>query len=153
MGGDPYSVGIYIYLSGGIVYGRTRSPANSQRLWYNEQRGTLYYVFYFCSGLWCVYIATRTHDCTDNNARDVAVGPLFLGPLSEVYGRTVIIQASNIFFLGRLALLFAGTISNYIDLVWNLACGFARNKSEFIAFRFLSGVGGSAPLAVSSRDS
>ncbi|KAF7979418.1 hypothetical protein HWV62_42544 [Athelia sp. TMB] len=60
-----------------------------------------------------------------------AVGPLFLGPLSEVYGRTVVIQAANLFFL-----------------VWNLACGFAQNKGQLIAFRLLSGIGGSAPLAV-----
>ena len=33
-------------------------------------------------------------------------------------------------------------------LVWNLACGFAQNESQLLAFRFLSGLGGSAPLAV-----
>lgn len=33
-------------------------------------------------------------------------------------------------------------------LVWNTACGFARSKNELIAFRFLAGLGGSAPLAV-----
>ena len=32
--------------------------------------------------------------------------------------------------------------------VWNLACGFARSKNELIAFRFLAGLGGSAPLAI-----
>ncbi|KAJ7593505.1 MFS polyamine transporter [Mycena floridula] len=60
-----------------------------------------------------------------------AIGPLFLGPLSEIYGRTRVLQASNLFYL-----------------VWNLGCGFAQNKEELIAFRFLSGLGGSAPLAV-----
>jgi MFS family permease len=33
-------------------------------------------------------------------------------------------------------------------LVWNTACGFAHSKNELIAFRFLAGLGGSAPLAV-----
>jgi MFS family permease len=33
--------------------------------------------------------------------------------------------------------------------VWNTACGFARSKNELIAFRFLAGLGGSAPLAIS----
>ena len=33
-------------------------------------------------------------------------------------------------------------------LVWNTACGFAQSKNELIAFRFLAGLGGSAPLAV-----
>ena len=61
-----------------------------------------------------------------------AVGPLFLGPLSEIYGRVPVLQVANLFYL-----------------VFNLACGFAQNKGEMIAFRFLSGIGGSAPLAVS----
>jgi len=33
-------------------------------------------------------------------------------------------------------------------VVWNLACGFAQNKSQLMAFRFMSGMGGSAPLAI-----
>jgi multidrug resistance protein len=60
-----------------------------------------------------------------------AVGPLFLGPLSEVYGRAKVIQLSNLFFL-----------------VWNISCGFAQTKGQMMAFRFLSGLGGSAPLAI-----
>ena len=61
-----------------------------------------------------------------------AVGPLILGPLSEIYGRVPVLQLSNLFFL-----------------VFNIACGFSKNKGQMIAFRFLSGLGGSAPLAVS----
>lgn len=34
-----------------------------------------------------------------------AIGPLFLGPLSEIYGRVIVLQLSNLFFLA-----------------WNLAC-------------------------------
>ena len=60
-----------------------------------------------------------------------AVGPLFLGPLSEVFGRVYVLQLSNLFFLA-----------------WNLACGFAQNTPEMIIFRFLAGIGGSAPLAI-----
>ena len=60
-----------------------------------------------------------------------AIGPLFLGPLSELYGRVRVLQISNLFFL-----------------VWNIACGFAQNKGELMAFRFLAGLGGSAPLAI-----
>ncbi|KAL8817229.1 MAG: hypothetical protein Q9223_003896 [Gallowayella weberi] len=60
-----------------------------------------------------------------------AVGPLFLGPLSEVFGRVYVLQISNLFYF-----------------VWNLACGFAQNTPEMIVFRFLSGIGGSAPLAI-----
>lgn len=60
-----------------------------------------------------------------------AFGPLFLGPLSEVYGRTIILQLSNLFFL-----------------VFNIACGVCQSKGQLTVFRFLSGLGGSAPLAV-----
>ncbi|KAF8917458.1 MFS polyamine transporter [Mucidula mucida] len=60
-----------------------------------------------------------------------AIGPLFLGPLSEIYGRSRVIQISNIFFFA-----------------WNLACGFSQSKVQLIVFRFLAGLGGSTPLAV-----
>ncbi|KAH8102278.1 MFS polyamine transporter [Cristinia sonorae] len=60
-----------------------------------------------------------------------AFGPLFLGPLSEIFGRSRVLQLANLWYL-----------------VWNLACGFAQNSGELIAFRFLAGLGGSAPLAV-----
>jgi multidrug resistance protein len=60
-----------------------------------------------------------------------AVGPLFLGPLSEMYGRVPVLQLANAFYL-----------------CFNLGCGFAQNKGQMIAFRFLAGLGGSAPLAI-----
>ncbi|MCJ1274476.1 hypothetical protein MMC21_002272 [Puttea exsequens] len=60
-----------------------------------------------------------------------AIGPLFLGPLSEIYGRVIVLQIANLFYL-----------------VFNIACGASKKKGEMIAFRFLSGLGGSAPLAL-----
>jgi len=60
-----------------------------------------------------------------------AIGPLFMGPLSELYGRVIVLQLSNLFYL-----------------FFNLGCGLARTKGQMIAFRFLSGFGGSAPLAI-----
>jgi|SRR5712672_2529742 len=36
----------------------------------------------------------------------------------------------------------------YYTLVWNTACGFATSKNQLIAFRFLAGLGGSAPLVI-----
>ena len=60
-----------------------------------------------------------------------AIGPLFLGPMSELWGRVPVLQLANLFYL-----------------VFNTAAGFAHNKGEMIAFRFLSGLGGSAPLAI-----
>lgn len=62
-----------------------------------------------------------------------AIGPLFIGPLSEVYGRKHILHASNIWFL-----------------VWNLVCGFANTKQVLIASRFLAGFGASAIYALAS---
>ena len=33
-------------------------------------------------------------------------------------------------------------------IAWNLGCGFVQNKEQLIAFRFLAGLGGSAPLSI-----
>ncbi|KAL7926309.1 major facilitator superfamily domain-containing protein [Trichoderma austrokoningii] len=60
-----------------------------------------------------------------------ALGPLVWGPLSELYGRTVILQVSNLWFL-----------------LFNLGCGLARTEAQMFVFRFLAGIGGSAPLAI-----
>jgi len=60
-----------------------------------------------------------------------AIGPLFLGPLSEMFGRVIILQTSNLLYL-----------------FFNLGCGLAQTKGQLIAFRFLAGLGGSAPLAL-----
>ncbi|KAI0788016.1 MFS polyamine transporter [Fomes fomentarius] len=60
-----------------------------------------------------------------------AVGPLILGPLSELYGRSRVLQLANMWYL-----------------VWNIGCGFAQNEGQLLAFRFLAGLGGSAPLSI-----
>lgn len=60
-----------------------------------------------------------------------AMGPLFLGPLSEIYGRSRVLQLSNLWYLA-----------------WNIGCGFAQSESQLLAFRFLAGIGGSAVLSV-----
>ena len=78
----------------------------------------------------------------------------FLGPLSEIYGRSRVLQLSNLFYLGIwFTFLFTTTVLftvlNFSSIpAWNLGCGFAQNANQLIAFRFLSGIGGSAPLAV-----
>ena len=46
-------------------------------------------------------------------------------------GRQIILQCSNIFFL-----------------VFNIACSQAKTPAQILVFRFLAGLGGSAPLAV-----
>lgn len=60
-----------------------------------------------------------------------ALGPLALGPASELFGRRIVLQLSMLFYIA-----------------FNLGCAFAQNSAELIAFRFLSGLGGSAPLGI-----
>lgn len=54
-----------------------------------------------------------------------AVGPLFMAPLCEIYGRKPILGAANIFFC-----------------VWQIGCALAPNMATLILFRFFAGVGG-----------
>ncbi|OKL57697.1 hypothetical protein UA08_07061 [Talaromyces atroroseus] len=60
-----------------------------------------------------------------------AIGPLFFAPLSEVYGRVLVLQSANMIFL-----------------VFNIACGVCQSKGQMIVFRFFAGLGGSAPLTI-----
>lgn len=60
-----------------------------------------------------------------------ALGPLFLAPLSEIYGRAVVLSISNVFFC-----------------IWFVGVGLAPSLGSLIVFRFLMGVGGSAPLTL-----
>lgn len=59
-----------------------------------------------------------------------AIAPLILAPLSELYGRTWVLHIGNLF-----------------TVAFSLGCAFAPNTSTLIAFRFLSGISGSAPIA------
>lgn len=61
-------------------------------------------------------------------------GPLFLSPMSELYGRVRVTQIANILFI-----------------VFNLACGFVKTPTQLIILRFVSGLGGSATLGVRNR--
>jgi multidrug resistance protein len=56
-----------------------------------------------------------------------AVGPLFLSPMSEIYGRNIVLVTANAFFA-----------------VWLIGCALAPSIDTLIFFRFMSGVGGSA---------
>ncbi|KAI1772226.1 major facilitator superfamily domain-containing protein [Hypoxylon cercidicola] len=60
-----------------------------------------------------------------------AFGPLFIGPLSGIYGRQVVLHGSNVWFL-----------------IWNVVCGFATTKGTLIASRFFAGFGASAIYAL-----
>ncbi|KAL0640682.1 hypothetical protein Q9L58_000353 [Maublancomyces gigas] len=60
-----------------------------------------------------------------------SIGPLFLSPLSEIYGRATILNYSNTFFA-----------------VWQIGCALAPNIESLIIFRLLSGIGGSGCLTI-----
>lgn len=59
------------------------------------------------------------------------VGPLFLAPLSEIYGRRPILTATNIFFC-----------------CWQIGCALAPDIESLIVFRFFSGIGGAGCLTL-----
>ncbi|KIO12834.1 hypothetical protein M404DRAFT_12954 [Pisolithus tinctorius Marx 270] len=61
----------------------------------------------------------------------LAVGPLFIAPLSEMYGRVWVLHVGNLVFL-----------------IFNLACALAPTAGTFVGFRFLAGFAGSTPLAI-----
>ncbi|OAA82569.1 Major facilitator superfamily domain, general substrate transporter [Akanthomyces lecanii RCEF 1005] len=59
------------------------------------------------------------------------VGPLLLAPLSEIYGRRIILSAGNWFFV-----------------VWQIGCALAPNIETLIVCRLFAGIGGSACLTL-----
>ena len=54
----------------------------------------------------------------------------------QIYGFSVRYDVVNLLF------------QHLLSLAWNLGCGFAQNESQLLVFRFLAGIGGSAPLVV-----
>ncbi|KAI9355694.1 major facilitator superfamily domain-containing protein [Zopfochytrium polystomum] len=63
----------------------------------------------------------------------ILFGPLFMGPLSEVFGQRWVVLVSNVVFLA-----------------FNIACGFSQNTAKLYVFQFLAAIGGSAPVAIGS---
>ncbi|KZV92021.1 MFS general substrate transporter [Exidia glandulosa HHB12029] len=60
-----------------------------------------------------------------------ALGPLFYGPMSEIYGRRPILHISTISFL-----------------IFNLVSIWAPNTAAIVVFRFFAGLGGSAAVGI-----
>ena len=61
-----------------------------------------------------------------------SMGPILLGPFSEMYGRWPVLQAGSLFYLA-----------------FNIGAGLCTSMTQLLIFRLLSGVGASASLAVS----
>jgi multidrug resistance protein len=62
-----------------------------------------------------------------------ASGPLLLAPLSELYGRVIIYNISNLLFL-----------------VFTILCAISQSQSMLLGFRFLSGYAGGATITIGS---
>lgn len=60
-----------------------------------------------------------------------AIGPLFFAPLSEMYGRLMVMHLSTMVFL-----------------VFTIGCAVSQTTTQMVVLRFLSGLSGSAPLAL-----
>ncbi|KAL2134410.1 hypothetical protein VTI74DRAFT_249 [Chaetomium olivicolor] len=59
------------------------------------------------------------------------IGPLFLAPLSELYGRRPVLGAANVFFC-----------------LWQIGCALAPSIEALIVFRFFAGIGGAGCLTL-----
>lgn len=62
-----------------------------------------------------------------------ASGPLLLAPLSEIYGRVIVYNVTNVLFL-----------------VFTILCALSPNQSVFLTARFLSGFVGVATITIGS---
>ncbi|KAM0246714.1 hypothetical protein ACHAQJ_010112 [Trichoderma viride] len=60
-----------------------------------------------------------------------AIGPIFLSPLSEIYGRNMILISASAWFC-----------------IWLVGCALAPSLNTLIFFRFMAGIGGSASLTI-----
>jgi multidrug resistance protein len=60
-----------------------------------------------------------------------ALGPLFIAPMSEVYGRMPVYHICNAQFV-----------------IWSMACALAPNMGALLAFRLLAGIAGSCPITI-----
>jgi multidrug resistance protein len=60
-----------------------------------------------------------------------AIGPLIIAPMSELYGRKWLYNICNLLFV-----------------IFNVACALSKSMGMLIAFRFLAGCAGSAPLTL-----
>lgn len=60
-----------------------------------------------------------------------AIGPLIIAPMSELYGRILLYNVSNLLFV-----------------IFNVACALSTSLDMLIAFRFFAGCAGSAPLTL-----
>lgn len=60
-----------------------------------------------------------------------ALGPLFISPLSEIYGRLIVYHVGNGLYLG-----------------FTIGCAMSTNTAMFMVFRFMCGVAAASPMSI-----
>lgn len=60
-----------------------------------------------------------------------ALGPLFISPLSEIYGRLIVYHVGNGVYLG-----------------FTIGCALSTNTAMFMVFRFMCGVAAASPMSI-----
>jgi len=60
-----------------------------------------------------------------------AIGPLFIAPMSEMYGRLPVYYVNNVLFI-----------------IFSVGCALSTSMDMLIAFRFLMGCAGVAPITI-----
>lgn len=61
----------------------------------------------------------------------LAIGPMFMSPLSEIYGRQPVLLAAN-----------------FVFVCFIIGCALSRSVGQFMVFRFLSGCAGGTPMTL-----
>lgn len=96
---------IYVYVPRLLFHDRARKPTTCIGFGNNGPCEDRYVGLYIRIGVWCVpylYSCARVA----SHSIHLAIGPLFIGPLSEVYGRAHVLQLANMFYLGMLSIPF-----------------------------------------------
>ncbi|KAH7115833.1 major facilitator superfamily domain-containing protein [Dendryphion nanum] len=60
-----------------------------------------------------------------------ALGPLFISPMSEIYGRLIVYHVGNFIYIG-----------------FTIGCALSTNASTFLVFRFICGIAAASPMSI-----
>ncbi|KAH9476321.1 Efflux pump vrtL [Psilocybe cubensis] len=72
----------------------------------------------------------------------------FISPVSSAMIAPASDQVAHDFGITNDVLIAMTTSVFLLGYAWNTGCGFAKNATQLLLFRFLAGVGGGAPLAI-----
>lgn len=127
----PYKC-FYLHHTPRIQHVRTCSRLHGRRVPRNERDDNIFQreniSDWICSEL---LVCSRRYRISITNIIHPQLGPLLLAPLSEIYGRRVILSGGNWFFV-----------------VWQIGCALSKNIETLIICRLFAGIGGSACLTL-----